>query len=151
MPSIINDTVMGGLSSSSFSRSKDGHLLFSGEVSLKNYGGFASVRSPAIQDSLKGFKGLIINIRGDGNTYKCTIRISSRIDSVLYQLGFETVEGEWEQIRLPFSEFLPTFRGRILNDQPRLDPEKIVTTGFLISDKQEGSFQLEIDWIKAYR
>ena len=41
---IVNDDVMGGISSSSFERDKNGIGVFQGRVSTENYGGFASVR-----------------------------------------------------------------------------------------------------------
>ena len=45
--------------------------------------------------------------------------------------------------------FVPTFRGRILRDVPPIDPGAIRQLGFLIADKVEGPFRLEVDWIKA--
>jgi NADH dehydrogenase [ubiquinone] 1 alpha subcomplex assembly factor 1 len=36
-----------------------------------------------------------------------------------------------------------------LSGEPPLDPTKVTSVGFLISDKQEGPFQLEVAWIKA--
>ena len=44
---------------------------------------------------------------------------------------------------------MPTFRGRLLTDVPPLNPVKVTSVGFLISDKQEGPFKLEVAWIKA--
>ena len=62
---------------------------------------------------------------------------------------FTTKKGDWEEHRLPMKEFVPTFRGRVLSGDPPLDPAKITSVGFLISDKQAGPFQLEIAWIKG--
>jgi len=55
----------------------------------------------------------------------------------------------WEEHRLPFKHFVATFRGRVLSGEPPLDPAKIASVGFLISDQQDGPFQLEISSIKA--
>ena len=44
---------------------------------------------------------------------------------------------------------MPTFRGRILTDVPPLNPAKVSSVGFLISDKQKGPFKLEVAWIKT--
>jgi monofunctional biosynthetic peptidoglycan transglycosylase len=54
-------------------------------------------------------------------------------------------------IRVPFSEFVPVFRGRILSNVSPIPPEQIQQVGLLISDKQAGKFRIEIDWIKAYK
>lgn len=81
--------------------------------------------------------------------YKFSVRTETGLDTPLYQLGFTTKRGEWEEHRLPFKDFVPTFRGRILTDVPPLNPAKVTSVGFLISDKQDGAFGLEISWIKA--
>ena len=60
-----------------------------------------------------------------------------------------TKRGEWEEHRLPFKQFIPTLRGRVLSGEPPLDPAKVTSVGFLISDNQAGPFQLELEWIKA--
>ena len=41
---VVDDVVMGGVSSSRISISKDGNGVFSGHVSLDNNGGFSSIR-----------------------------------------------------------------------------------------------------------
>mgnify|MGYP001300270260 CR=1 FL=1 len=41
---VVDDIVMGGRSSGLFRLDKDGHGVFTGEVSLENNGGFSSVR-----------------------------------------------------------------------------------------------------------
>ena len=45
------------------------------------------------------------------------------------------------------ADFIATYRGRRLPDHPPIDPSQIQSFGFLIADKQEGPFELEIDWI----
>ena len=67
------------------------------------------------------------------------------------QCVFTTKKGEWEEHRLPIKSFAPTFRGRVLSGEPSLDASKVVSVGFLISDKQPGPFQLEVAWIKTAR
>ena len=52
-------------------------------------------------------------------------------------------------IEAPYRDFVPTFRGRILHDVPPIDPGAIRQFGFLIADKKEGPFRIEIDSIKA--
>ena len=47
----LNDTVMGGVSSSRMELSGEGKAVFTGKVSLENNGGFSSVRGPQIQQS----------------------------------------------------------------------------------------------------
>jgi len=145
---VVNDDVMGGVSTSRFELT-NGVAMFQGEVSLENNGGFASVRSLPAQRDLVGCDAFIIRVRGDGRRYKFTARTDRSFDSAIYQVTFATRKGEWEERRLPLEEFVPTFRGRVLSGQPPLDPAKVTSVGFLISDKQAGAFRLEIAWIKA--
>lgn len=145
----IDDVVMGGVSNSSFII-KDGFGIFSGSLSLENNGGFASVRAISINNDLNGYEGLKIRVLGDGNTYKIRLRTDDNFDGVAYQINFETEKNEWIELSFPFEEFVPVFRGRKVNNADSLNPENIKQLGFLISDKQEGDFELKIDWIKAY-
>lgn len=146
---VVNDDVMGGVSTSRFQVLTDGGAIFRGVVSLENNGGFASVRSQPVCADLSGCDSFLLRVRGDGRRYKFSVRTEAGLDTPLYQLAFTTKRGEWEEHRLPFKDFVPTFRGRILIDVPPLNPAKVTSVGFLISDKQEGPFQLEVVWIKA--
>lgn len=147
---VVNDDVMGGVSASRFGVT-NGVAVFRGEVSLENNGGFASVRSLPSHHDLAGSVAFVIRVRGDGRRYKFTARIDRGFDSPIYQTSFPTKRGEWEELRLPMEDFVPTFRGRVLSGQAPLDPAKVTSVGFLISDKQAGPFQLEVAWIKAKR
>jgi len=145
---IVNDNVMGGVSTSHFELT-NGVAMFRGEVSLENNGGFASVRSLPAKHDLEGYDAFVLRVRGGGRHYKFTVRTSPSFDSALYQATFTTKKGEWEEHRLPMRDFVPTFRGRVLSGEPSLNPAKVTSLGFLISDKQAGPFWLEIAWIKA--
>jgi NADH dehydrogenase [ubiquinone] 1 alpha subcomplex assembly factor 1 len=145
---VVNDDVMGGLSTSSF-RMTNGVALFQGKVSLANNGGFASTRSQPARYDLAGADAFVVRVRGDGRRYKFTARTDASFDSAIYQCVFTTSKGEWEEHRLPFKQFTPTFRGRVLSGEPPLDPAKVTVVGFLISDNQDGPFQLEVAWIKV--
>jgi monofunctional biosynthetic peptidoglycan transglycosylase len=145
---IVNDDVMGGVSTSRFEVFTNG-AVFSGAVSLENNGGFASVRSSPVRRNLIGFDAFVIRVRGDGHRYKFTVRTETGFDTPIYQCAFTTRRGEWEEHRLPFKDFVPTFRGRVLTDAPPLNPAKVSTVGFLIADNQDGPFRLEITSIRV--
>jgi monofunctional biosynthetic peptidoglycan transglycosylase len=70
-------------------------------------------------------------------------------DSLIYQALFASKKDEWEEHRLPFKQFAATFRGRLLSEEPPLDPSKVTSVGFLISDQHAGPFRLEVAWIKG--
>ena len=71
---IVNDDVMGGISKSYLSLNDENNLIFSGNVSLKNNGGFASTRMGLDRESLNGIRSFKIKFRGDGNMYKLRVR-----------------------------------------------------------------------------
>ena len=146
---VVNDDVMGGVSTSQFQLLTNGGAIFSGVVSLENNGGFASVRSTPVRENLNGTDAFVLRVRGDGRRYKFTVRTEAGFNALNYQAEFTTKRGEWEEHRLAFKDFMPTFRGRVLTDVPPLIPSKITSVGLLISDKKAGPFRLEMSWIRG--
>jgi monofunctional biosynthetic peptidoglycan transglycosylase len=146
---VVNDGVMGGLSRSRFVVNDDSTATFSGVVSLENNGGFASVRTRPRDFGLGGCTHIRLRVRGDGNTYQLRLRLDDNFDGVAYQALFATAADGWQEVTLPIADFRPTFRGRTVRDAPPVDPFSIRQVGFLISEKQEGPFALQIDWIRA--
>ena len=146
----VNDVVMGGVSTGRLEATGNGSVAFTGLVSLENSGGFASVRSRPGEHDLHGYSGLELSIRGDGRRYKINLKTDLQTDGILYRAVFETREDEWQTLRLPFEEFLPSFRGRIAREAPPLDLSCVASLGLMISDRQNGPFRLEIAGIGAY-
>lgn len=146
----INDVVMGGVSESRFEFSGANTAVFTGIVSLENSGGFASVRSaPSLYD-LRKYGGVKLRVQGDGKQYKMNLKTDTALDGIQYQALFDTKRGEWTEISIAFTDFVPMFRGRRVNHSPLLDTSSICSFSFLISGNQEGLFRLEIDWISVY-
>jgi monofunctional biosynthetic peptidoglycan transglycosylase len=147
---IINDGVMGGLSQSTFEINSDGTATFKGNVSPENNGGFASVRTVIDDMDLQNYEGAVIRIKGDGKIYSLRFRTDQTYDGISYQAKFETEPGTWKEHKIPFENFTPVWRGRFVPNQPQLISGEIKQVGILISDKQYGDFELNIDWIKFY-
>lgn len=147
---LVNDDVMGGVSKSSMIVNKDGIATFSGLLSPENNGGFASVRASIAKNDEPKFQGLIIRVKGDGNIYSIRFRTNNNFDGYAYQARIQTKENSWEEFKIPFSDFKPTYRGRLLSNKPALESENIEQIGLLIADKQFGQFTVDIDWIKFY-
>ena len=144
---IVNDDVMGGISTSYLSVSDEKNLIFNGNLSLDNNGGFASSRLGLKKNILKGVKSLTIRIKGDGNSYK--LRLSQDNRRASYSANFESVKNEWVEVNIPIEDFIATWRGYTYTDYPSIQTDRIISLGLQISDKQEGKFKLEIDYIKA--
>jgi hypothetical protein len=147
----VDDVVMGGVSRSSFGPAGSGVARFSGTVSLENSGGFASVRTPPREWEAAGATAFVLRVRGDGHTYKFTLRTSDRFAGLQYQARFAPPAGEWTEVRLPADSFVPTFRGRIVPGAPPLDPAHVRALGLMISDRQAGPFELLVDSIGIER
>ena len=147
---VVNDGVMGGVSRSNINLHSDGYLVFAGELSTSYGGGFASIRTYDKNWEIGKYEGFILRVKGDGKTYQFRCRMGENIFEIAYRNYFQAKKEDWQEIFLPFNEFLPTYRGRVLTNFPQLDPKKIKQFGFMITDKQVGNFNLEIDWIGVY-
>jgi monofunctional biosynthetic peptidoglycan transglycosylase len=148
---VINDTVMGGISRSGLELTGSSTAIFRGEVSFENNGGFASVRTIARDFHLEGLSGLVLRVRGDGKTYRLRLRTDDSYEGVAYQSQFRTEAGQWMTVDLPFSDFVPVFRGSVVRDAPPLDISRVRRMGLMIADRQEGPFRLELEYIEGLR
>lgn len=146
----VNDSVMGGISRSTFEILPEGVGQFTGVVSLENNGGFASIRTLVDSNDFKEYEGIKIRVRGDGQSYSLRLRTDGRLDGVSFRASFDTKKDEWVDVSFPFNTFVPGFRGRTLRNVGPIDPATISQMGLLISDKQTGPFKLQIDWIACY-
>jgi hypothetical protein len=144
----VDDNVMGGISSGLGRIQEDGTLLFSGTMSLENNGGFSSIRSPYNPIDLSDSDGLLIRVLGDGKIYRMRIWSTATGGDIAYNSFFETQDGQWVTVYIPFETMVATFRGFQTGSGP-LDPGTISSVGFMLSDKQPGEFALEVDWIRT--
>ncbi len=147
----VNDNVMGGRSTGG-PTFKDKQLVFSGKTNTDG-GGFSSIRSRAKPMGFGGHSGLVMRVKGDGRTYKADLHAGIRMAgmNVAYRADFATAEGKWQEVWLPFDRFHPTLMGRPVGDRvPALKTEDIETIGFMIYDKKDGPFRLEVDSVKVY-
>ena len=81
---IVNDGVVGGVSEFYLSHSSDGTLLFQGNVSLDFGGGFASVRSVFKSFKAHNYDGILIFVKGDGQTYQHRLRQEEQLNGLAF-------------------------------------------------------------------
>lgn len=143
---VVNDSVMGGVSNSQVTQTQES-LLFTGNVSLDNNGGFASIRAELNTQS-QNTKAIALRVKGDGQTYQLRLRTTNYLDGAAYTHSFKTVKNEWVDINFAPSDFTLTYRGRVLEQQPIIDFDDIKQLGFMIAGKQEGRFKLEVGKIE---
>jgi hypothetical protein len=140
----VDDRVMGGCSTSSLRYDPTGHAIFEGVVKADNNGGFASVRTHAMDLGVKSANAYVLSVNGDGKRYKFNLRMGDSFDGVVYQAAFLAPTGVWTFVDLPVSQFTATFRGRPVPDAPGLDPALVRQIGLMISDRQMGVFSLKV-------
>lgn len=164
----LDDVVMGGVSESTLqidpTGGEDGGPagIFKGVVSTANNGGFTSIRTKnfSVPEDLSAYDGLELRVKGDGRRYKLIVRTSSDWDTVGYTSGFDTVAGQWQSIKVPFTSLLPIFRAKTVKDAPPFDPSSIISLQLMFSKFEydgklnptfkEGEFQLPLSSIRAY-
>lgn len=144
---IVNDTVMGGRSSSRWS-DKSSTLSFEGFLSLENNGGFASIRHDLNNINLSGTEGIFIKVKGDGRKYQFRIR-SQASRWANYSQEFKTKKDTVQTFYLPYKDFKPSWRGRSVRNVPTLTGKDVRGIGFLLGDKIQGKFKLDILNISA--
>jgi NADH dehydrogenase [ubiquinone] 1 alpha subcomplex assembly factor 1 len=148
---VVNDGVMGGLSQGAIEMTQNDSLLFKGNISLKNNGGFSSFRISGQRWDLSDWKGIEIHVRGDGRSYGLRATTEERFlrSSVSFTADFKTVKDDWVKLRIPFSAMKASWRGRKLDRN--FDPAQIKGLGIILADKQAGKFALEIKSISAWK
>ena len=145
---VVLDGVMGGLSTGRVS-SGTGTLIFDGETSLRNNGGFSSMRAGLPEGSCEGADSLRVRFKGDGRTWIIGTRRARNSGADSYWTRFDTVEGEWMEVLVPIEEMVRTSFGQPLRG--RITPSQVRGIEFYIYDKKAGPFRLEIDSIEAVR
>ena len=142
---VVNDSVMGGISNSQVLYEND-NLVFTGNVSLANNGGFASIRT-LLDVQSQDITKIMLRVKGDGQTYQLRLRTNEYMDGTAYTRSFSTTKSEWLNIEFLPEDFQLTYRGRLLEQQPTINFKDVRQLGFMIAGKQAGEFRLEVEKI----
>ncbi len=146
---VVNDNVMGGRSEGDFAI-EQGELRFAGRTNTDG-GGFSSIRTKTVPLDLSEYAGIRLRVKGDGRryTWRLTTGARWRGQEIGYWADFDTQDGAWSSVDIPFSRFVPRYRGAQL-DGPELDPGQITGMGLMIYDRLDGPFELQVATIAAY-
>ena len=118
----ISDQTMGGISNGQAVLDKEGDMIFArltGNVSTANNGGFIQIRTNFsfvdLINTNRDLKGVILNTKGNGETYHIFIRTSEdRSYRDFYSATF-TANDNWEIVDLPFTKFKHRYSNRSLD------------------------------------
>ncbi|MDA7905656.1 CIA30 family protein [Mariniblastus sp.] len=142
----VMDGVMGGRSSGQVRVNQYKNLEFSGNLSLENNGGFASIRASDAGLAMESGDTVVLRVRGDGRTYNFNVYTQRNMGGYSYRQSFPTSKGEWVDVELPVDKFVATWRGRNFRNQA-FNPSAVAGLGILLGDKKPGSFKLEVESI----
>ena len=142
---IVNDDVMGGLSTCEIRIDDKGNGVFEGLISTANNGGFSSIRLNLNRIDVSTDSYFKIKLKGDNKKYQ--FRIKKNIsDNHSYVKSFQT-SSKWETIKIALEDMYPVFRGRKLNMKNfKYDYFQQIT--LLVGNKKNERFKLLIDSIE---
>jgi len=140
--------------------------IFSGILSTQlpkdgriKYAGYCNITTKPKQKSFKrviyhdwtNYTHLVLRIRGDGRTYNLLISNRGFYDLTwndMYYYPLYTRGGPyWQLVKIPFSKFVFSSKGRIQDDQIPLMLHEVSTFGITTADDISGNFKLEIAYI----
>jgi len=147
----VNDNVMGGISEGGFRISEDNTLVFSGNLSLENRGGFTSIRTRPKDLNLDGYDTIALRLKGDGRLYYVNLMTSSRRTASSYRAPIKTQKNTWQDVRISLKDFVYTSFGRTVAGAAPLKAKDVRSLGITLADKIVGPFRLELRWIRAER
>ncbi|XP_051946633.1 complex I intermediate-associated protein 30, mitochondrial-like [Xyrauchen texanus] len=132
---------------------RDGETRYSGYCTLRSKQLLASFDRKMHCD-WSNFNTLHMRIRGDGRPWMVNISaetyFSHQRDDIYSYFLYTRGGPFWQDVKIPFSKFFLSSRGRIQDDQHALWLDKVKSIGFTLGDKADGPFQLEIDFIALY-
>jgi NADH dehydrogenase [ubiquinone] 1 alpha subcomplex assembly factor 1 len=144
---VVNDTVMGGVSQSTVTQHAKQGVVFQGQLSLENNGGFTSARYQVANGDWRRYDALQLTINGDGRSYIATIRTTGLQNRGLYyRQTFQTEAGREQTLTLDLADFAPYSYGRQISGAPALTSQlsQVETIGVMLADKKSGNFSLHI-------
>ncbi|MBJ7259923.1 MAG: CIA30 family protein [Chthoniobacterales bacterium] len=138
---VEDDVVMGGLSQGKLTRDPAGYLVFRGEVSLENNGGFSSVQNNFTPIDVSEYQHAVIRLKGDGKDYRFIVE--SDPNARHYYVAEFTTKGGWQEINISLRKMYPMRRGDRL-DIPDYPGKSLAQVRFMIANGRAENFQLEI-------
>lgn len=143
---VINDGVMGGKSEGKLTFT-DTTLIFTGEVSLENNGGFTSLKSAYEDFKLDSAQRIEIKYRLEGQSIALYMEGSNGFADPYIKATLDVTEG-WKTVELEWNEFRQFDFGRptggVISNDFISDVKYL---GFITGEKRKGSFRFEVAYI----
>ena len=145
---VMNDGVMGGLSSGAASLNENS-LTLKGIISLANNGGFASIRSRWGNYDLSDYTEVTIRYRSIGQVVALSFETSRMWWLPYYLLDLAPTDNNWKTVTIPIDKanqisiVQPT--GKQLSSKQL---NNILRVGFMAHEKKEIPFEFEVDFVR---
>ena len=142
---VVLDGVMGGLSTGVLEK-KENSFVLSGEVSLENNGGFASLRTPYTTFNLSDYNTVTIRYRSTGQDFAFTLNKYRRFWYPNYKTNLPITNDQWAEVTYALRDFEKYRLGRKLSGHPNNDDlAQIIRLGFISNTKAATSYTFEVD------
>jgi hypothetical protein len=140
---------MGGVTQSKLQYTENSMVL-NGTISLDNYGGFSSIKTNFNTFDLTEYDGVKIKYKSTGQSFAITLEDSKNWTMPNYKGAIRSSDSnKWYEAIIYFKDFKqyqigePT--GKKLT-KPVL--ENIVRIGIITTEKKEGPFSIEVEYIE---
>jgi|GEM_PF-803846 len=148
----VNDTVMGGESIGVVDYT-DTFVVFEGEVSTDNNGGFVSLRSPTAYYDLSAFTEVEISYKSQGHNFKMVLADRAAWWVPTFEAEIITDSEEWTTTTVSLYDFeqyemtgygdAPT--GEAMTSDYLAD---VIRIDLMNTEFSDGEFELEVDYIE---
>lgn len=142
---IVNDGVMGGCSHSQLEIQEDS-LLFHGQLSIENRGGFVSVLG-RLEHPLHNLAGFRLDVTGDGRRYQLRLRETDSARHAAWRAFFNTRQTR-AGISVGMDEFNAVMRGQPAIGARPLELTPVRYIGFMLTSRRPGPFELRVHGIE---
>ncbi|MBZ9610963.1 CIA30 family protein [Rheinheimera maricola] len=140
---LVHDTVMGG-HSNGYVRQQANTLLFSGNLSLANNGGFASVEFKLLRPLASAtIERLVLNVTADDRRYQLRLKTAFLPQGVAYVAEF-TPKTHKHDYAFTLQDFTGRYRGRTMPNFPTLNFADVTHVGIMLADKTAGPFRIAL-------
>jgi NADH dehydrogenase [ubiquinone] 1 alpha subcomplex assembly factor 1 len=145
----LHDRVMGGRSEGTaqpqaLSGNEPAHVIFAGQISRDNGGGFASFRlGLPTATPIGAAQTALITLRGDGEPFKLCLHRQSDWDGVQWQADFVAPD-TWTTLTMPLALFEPRRRGRPMSERPLASGDALLQIGLMTVRPEPGPFWLAV-------
>lgn len=145
---VVVDGVMGGLSEGKVTKTSES-IIFKGEISLKNNGGFASYRNQYGTYDLSSYKEVTIRYKSTGQNFAFTLNNYRRFYNPNFKQELPVTNSVWKEVTLALSSFKKYRLGNLLSGHPSQEElANVIRMGFISNDKKASEFMIEIDYIR---